>query len=88
MKRFIIYLFLIFGFFAIIKAQDDNSWVNLDTVTAGRFDTGKMWTFEYPPLQYFEEECGRLNILPQNILKRSTDLNRINPGSTISGCLL
>ncbi len=29
--------------------------VNLDTVRAGRFDNGKMWTFEYPPLEYFAE---------------------------------
>jgi hypothetical protein len=27
----------------------------LDTVQAGRFDNGKMWTFEYPPLGYFSE---------------------------------
>ncbi len=27
----------------------------LDTVRAGRFDNGKMWTFEYPPLEYFSE---------------------------------
>ena len=26
------------------------------TVPAGRFDNGKMWTFEYPPLDYFREE--------------------------------
>ncbi len=25
----------------------------LDTVRAGPFDNGKMWTFEYPPLEYF-----------------------------------
>ncbi len=25
-------------------------------VPAGRFDNGKMWTFEYPPLDYFREE--------------------------------
>ncbi len=30
----------------------------LDTVTAGRFDTGKMWTFDNPPLDYFEEAYG------------------------------
>ncbi len=29
--------------------------VNLDTVKAGRFDTGKMWTFENPPVDYFQE---------------------------------
>ena len=33
-------------------------WVNLDTVKAGRFDMGKMWTFEYPPTDYFSEEYG------------------------------
>lgn len=27
----------------------------LDTVRAGPFDNGKMWTFEYPPLEYFAE---------------------------------
>jgi Peptidase S46 len=26
--------------------------------TAGRFDNGKMWTFDNPPLQYFQEEYG------------------------------
>ncbi len=29
--------------------------IDLDTVRAGLFDNGKMWTFEYPPLQYFAE---------------------------------
>ncbi len=29
--------------------------IDLDTVKAGRFDNGKMWTFEYPPLDYFRE---------------------------------
>jgi len=32
------------------------SWLNLDTVKAGKFDTGKMWTFDYPPLAYFQKE--------------------------------
>ncbi len=35
--------------------QPDYSWLNLDTVKAGRFDTGRMWTFEYPPIKYFKE---------------------------------
>jgi hypothetical protein len=30
-------------------------WINLDTVKAGKFDNGKMWTFEYPPMDYFSE---------------------------------
>src|SRR5438105_5509116 len=28
------------------------------TVQPGRFDTGKMWTFENPPLEYFQREYG------------------------------
>lgn len=32
--------------------------VDLDTVRAGRFDDGKMWTFEYPPLEYFAATYG------------------------------
>ena len=32
--------------------------VDLDTVRAGRFDNGRMWTFENPPLDYLEEEYG------------------------------
>ncbi len=31
---------------------------DVDTVRAGKFDYGKMWTFEYAPLQYFHEEYG------------------------------
>lgn len=32
--------------------------VDLDTVQAGRFDQGKMWTFEFPPVEYLEETYG------------------------------
>jgi hypothetical protein len=35
-----------------------NYGINLDTVKAQRFDTGKLWTFEYPPLEYFEKTYG------------------------------
>lgn len=31
-----------------------NYGINPDTVKAQRFDTGKLWTFEYPPINYFE----------------------------------
>jgi hypothetical protein len=34
------------------------SELNLDTVTAGRFDTGKMWTFEHAPVDYFYDTYG------------------------------
>jgi len=32
--------------------------INADTVKAQKFDMGKMWTFENPPLKYFEDEYG------------------------------
>lgn len=37
------------------EKQDTYQWFNPDTIKAGRFDTGTMWTFEYPPLDYFKE---------------------------------
>lgn len=30
----------------------------VDTVRAGRFDDGRMWTFDLPPAEYFREEYG------------------------------
>ncbi len=32
--------------------------VDLDTIKAGPFDNGKMWTFEYPPVDYLRETYG------------------------------
>ena len=32
--------------------------VDLDTIRAGQFDYGKMWTFEYPPSDYFSQTYG------------------------------
>jgi hypothetical protein len=32
--------------------------LDLDTMRAGRFDSGKMWTFEYAPAQYFTNTYG------------------------------
>src|ERR1035437_6219268 len=43
-----------------LQLRDENKnvpgWINLDTIKAGKYDTGKMWTFEYPPVDYFKEE--------------------------------
>ncbi|GAB4288557.1 MAG: S46 family peptidase [Ignavibacteriaceae bacterium] len=46
--------------FTIVYAQQSNTYygVNLDTVKAQKYDMGKMWTFENPPLDYFEETYG------------------------------
>ncbi|MEJ2614457.1 MAG: S46 family peptidase [Ignavibacteriaceae bacterium] len=57
----VIILFLIAGCSSSQQLQNNNSlqpdysWLNLDTVKAGKFDTGRMWTFEYPPVKYFED---------------------------------
>ncbi len=37
-----------------VNSYSVSGGVNLDTVKAGRFDTGRMWTFDYPPVKYFE----------------------------------
>jgi len=39
-----------------VRAQQRDA--ALDTIRAGRFDLGKMWTFEYPPERYFSETYG------------------------------
>jgi len=31
---------------------------NPDTVKAGMFDNGKMWTFDFPPVEYFDKTYG------------------------------
>ncbi len=38
--------------------QPDIFNVDLDTVQAGEFDQGKMWTFEFPPVDYFTKTYG------------------------------
>ncbi len=58
MKQFLLSLILVIGFVTLTNAQGSSSWFDLDTVKAGKFDTGKMWTFEYPPIDYFEEKYG------------------------------
>jgi hypothetical protein len=45
---------LLAGTAGLGAAQD----AGLDTIRAGRFDFGKMWTFENPPMDYFTREYG------------------------------
>jgi len=57
LKTAILSLILIFTLSnGIVFAQSSSDWLNLDTVKAGKFDNGKMWTFDFPPTDYFEEE--------------------------------
>ncbi|MBK9097665.1 MAG: S46 family peptidase [bacterium] len=47
-----------FGFLTILTSfsfAQSYFGVDFDTVKAQKFDMGKMWTFENPPLDYFEE---------------------------------
>ncbi|MCZ6761157.1 MAG: S46 family peptidase, partial [Gemmatimonadetes bacterium] len=47
-----------FTVLAPLPALSQSGVVDIDTVRAGRFDSGKMWTFEYSPAEYFSEEYG------------------------------
>jgi len=46
-------IFFLFTFLISINAQ-----IKLDTVKAQRFDTGKMWSFDYPPVDYLKSTYG------------------------------
>lgn len=54
MKTRMMLLQIIF-FFTLVNAQT-NYGFNPDTVRAQKFDMGKMWTFENPPIKYFQQE--------------------------------
>jgi hypothetical protein len=41
-----------------VPAHAQRGRTGLDTVRAGRFDFGKMWTFEYAPSEYFSQTYG------------------------------
>lgn len=56
MKKAFAFLIIGISFFTITNAQKNEAWFDLDTIKAGKFDTGKMWTFEYSPTEYFNEE--------------------------------
>ncbi|MEX2285165.1 MAG: S46 family peptidase [Gemmatimonadota bacterium] len=43
---------------ALLTTAPLSGQVNTDTVRAGRFDYGKMWTFENAPARYFTEAYG------------------------------
>lgn len=47
-------MLLLTGALLPIQAQP----TQVDPLKAGRFDNGKMWTFDYPPADYFEEAYG------------------------------
>ncbi len=54
-EKLAIFVVLFTLFLQVSSFAQNANWINLDTVKAGRFDTGRMWTFEYPPLDYFNQ---------------------------------
>ncbi len=55
MQRYLLTLPVILMLPVLVFSQNT---INLEEVQPGRFDQGKMWTFENPPVEYFEEEYG------------------------------
>jgi hypothetical protein len=41
--------------FALLICLSANAQFAADTVKASKFDNGKMWTFDFPPLDYFQQ---------------------------------
>ena len=57
-SAFALLTFFVVGCSSVAESTKTHSdqWLNLDTVKAGKFDTGKMWTFDFPPKDYFQSE--------------------------------
>jgi hypothetical protein len=53
MKKYFIKVWLVVLVFAFVLPL--HAQVQLDTVKAQKFDTGKMWSFDYPPVQYLKD---------------------------------
>jgi hypothetical protein len=55
MKQIKLILLLLLFLVNLSFSQHLYNGINLDTVKAQRFDTGKMWTFDYPPNDYLDK---------------------------------
>ncbi len=55
----LVFILLLFAFLltgcTTYQATKPTYLAYLDTVKAGQFDNGKMWTFDYPPIDYFKK---------------------------------
>ena len=38
-----------------LSTYEAEKQAELEQIKAGRFDGGRMWTFEYPPIDYFQQ---------------------------------
>ncbi len=57
-KIFSNYRLLVFAVIIFSISVSAQSKFDPDTVKAQKFDTGKMWSFDYPPTEYFNETYG------------------------------
>jgi Peptidase S46 len=55
MKKLFLNSILFLLFFTFLRPVTAQSDKNLDTVKSQKFDTGKMWSFDYPPVEYFKQ---------------------------------
>lgn len=58
MKKYFLSILMIFTLALALPSQAQSVKFNPDTVRAGRYDNGKMWTFDYPPVEYLEKTYG------------------------------
>jgi len=60
MRKSILYSLILLSAILIAQLTSAQTYygINPDTVKAQKFDMGKMWTFENPPLDYLEKEYG------------------------------
>lgn len=58
MKQILYFLFLCTFLVRVSFAQQSYTNINPDTIKALPFDNGKMWTFDFPPTDYFSKTYG------------------------------
>lgn len=57
LKKFVLFV-LIINFISLYSLFAQQSTTNNKTVKSNKFDTGKMWTFDFPPTQYLKDKYG------------------------------
>ncbi|MCX8010708.1 MAG: S46 family peptidase [Ignavibacteria bacterium] len=55
---YLVIVIVTFSYFGCSTSKLVTSTEGYENVKAGKFDTGKMWTFDFPPLEYFKSEYG------------------------------
>lgn len=75
-------LFVILLSWSVVSYSQNFAGFDPDTVKAQKFDTGKMWTFDYPPVEYLQETY---NFSPSSEWLEDVRLSALRiPGCTAS----